>query len=92
MKIQAFLLRLGGVFRVFGIPADKGGHFIAGAIIALIFGLFFWPLIGLAVACLAAVGKEIHDSTGRGNVEFLDFIATALGGVLGWLVLVGAGA
>lgn len=82
MKNQSLLLRLGGVFRFVGIPTDKGGHFVAGAIIALGFGAFFGPCIGLAAAVAAGACKEWRDSTGRGHVEFLDFLATAAGGAV----------
>jgi hypothetical protein len=84
MKIQALLLRLGGVFRVFGLPADKGGHLIAGVLLGLLFGLIFWPVIGLAAACVAAVGKEIRDRLGYGTPDVFDALATMAGGVLAW--------
>jgi hypothetical protein len=67
---------------------DKKKHLIAGFIIASItFAafLFFAPhLAGLAAfyaAAQAGAIKEAYDATGRGHVEFLDFAATAIGGL-----------
>lgn len=59
---------------------DKVLHFAAGAAIAL---SIFWigPMLSLFAVALAGAAKEAWDSTGRGQVEFADFVWT----VLGWV-------
>jgi len=65
------------------LPADKAGHLIAGLACFCVFGLIS-PVVGLIAAVIVGAAKEAYDSTGRGNVEFLDFAATAAGGVIGF--------
>lgn len=57
---------------------DKRKHFIAGAIISLVIGIFC-PLLGVIAAMVAGACKEWWDSKGHGTVEALDFIFTCLG-------------
>lgn len=67
------------------MPTDKLLHLLVGsAIAALVYP--FGILWAIAAVSVAAVGKEIYDSTGRGNVELLDAMATLAGGavLLGW--------
>ena len=62
---------------------DKIYHLVAGFIISLIFGLIN-PFLGLALAIIAGVGKEIYDKKIKKSViDPLDVIATVLGGILG---------
>ncbi len=62
---------------------DKIYHLVAGFIISLIFGLIN-PVLGLALAIIAGVGKEIYDKKIKKSViDPLDVIATVVGGVLG---------
>lgn len=70
------------------IGRDKIGHAAFGAL-ACIAGLAFTgsPVVGLALAALAGVGKEAWDATGRGTVDLWDFVATMSGGAI---VAVGA--
>lgn len=68
---------------------DKVLHLILGFWIAVVFG-FMTRLaeIGLVVALFAGLAKELWDSANPPHkVELVDFFATAIGGVLGWLVL-----
>jgi hypothetical protein len=67
---------------------DKKKHLIAGFLIALatfaVFMLFAPHLAGYSAFCAAALAgalKEAYDATGRGHVEFLDFVATTAGGL-----------
>jgi hypothetical protein len=46
---------------------DKIYHLVAGFIISLIFG-FINPILGLALAIIAGVGKEIYDKTIKKSV------------------------
>ena len=62
---------------------DKIYHLVAGLIISLIFGLIN-PVLGLALAIIAGVGKEIYDKKIKKSViDPLDVIATVVGGILG---------
>ena len=62
---------------------DKVYHLVAGFIISLIFGLIN-PVLGLALAIIAGVGKEIYDKKIKKSViDPLDVIATVVGGILG---------
>ena len=65
------------------LPQDKANHLAYGLAIFCIVGLVS-PIAGLAAAVIAGALKEAYDSTGRGNVEFLDFVATAAGGAIGF--------
>ena len=62
---------------------DKIYHLVAGFTISLIFG-FINPVLGLALAIIAGVGKEIYDKKIKKSViDPLDVIATTVGGLLG---------
>ena len=68
---------------------DKIYHLVAGFIISLIFGLIN-PVLGLALAIIAGVGKEIYDKKIKKSViDPLDVIATVLGGILGTGLAIG---
>jgi hypothetical protein len=62
------------------IAKDKLGHFIAGMLLGI--AAFHHPAMGLLVPWMAGILKELHDSTGRGNVEFGDLTATVAGGTI----------
>ncbi len=65
------------------LPPDKAGHLIAGLLVYCVAGLVS-PVAGLAAAAIVGAAKEAYDATGRGHVEFLDFVATAAGGAIGF--------
>ena len=68
---------------------DKIYHLVAGFIISLIFGLIN-PVLGLALAIIAGVGKEIYDKKIKKSViDPLDVIATVVGGILGTGLAIG---
>ena len=64
------------------IPIDKQAHFLAGAAIASTVTLYSTPLLGLLLCCVAAVGKELYDATGRGTPDIWDAVVTILGGAV----------
>lgn len=64
-------------------PKDKQKHLVAGAGIYGVSLLLFPPAGALAVAAAVGIAKEAYDATGRGHVEFYDFLATVAGGVVG---------
>lgn len=76
-----------------GINADKYLHFIAGLLIAQItFALFSFfaqtwicAIISFFVSVIAGALKEAFDSK-YGVVSWKDFVATAIGGIVGTLL------
>ena len=68
---------------------DKKLHILAGLALSLVAGLLFCPLIGLAAAAVIGAFKEIVWDwlLEKGTPEFLDFVATVAGGVLGAVIL-----
>lgn len=63
---------------------DKQAHFWAGMAICLAVSLFAGPFIGLSVAVIASIVKEILDYFGNGTPDVLDAVATALGATVGF--------
>jgi len=71
------------------LQKDKVMHFCAGLALSLLAGLLFCPLIGLATAAaIGALKETIWDWwLKKGTPEFMDFVATVVGGVLGAVIL-----
>ena len=67
------------------MPTDKLLHILAGIAIAATVAPFGAVPAFLAVL-IAAIGKELYDSTGRGTPELLDAVTTIAGGLslLAW--------
>ena len=68
---------------------DKLKHLLTGIGIGLVFGVHFTPFIGLIIAVIVGALKEIiwDGLLKRGTSEFLDFLATALGGAIAYMVV-----
>lgn len=68
---------------------DKVLHFIAGLIIALLFGWLVYPAFGFFMSVLAGGLKEMvwDILLNRGTPEMRDFVATAKGGLVGCILL-----
>ena len=70
------------------IPRDKLLHFVGGAIFStLIYTITQNATYALIGAVLLGIAKEVYDSQGHGTVEVLDAVATALGGVVGAVII-----
>lgn len=70
---------------------DKILHFMAGAFISVVVGyLTRMPILGFLVACAIGLIKEFWDIE-HGTAEFLDFVATVLGGALFFTIFTIAG-
>ncbi len=71
------------------IPKDKKLHLLAGLALSILAGLLFCPIVGLATAAVVGALKEIIWDwlLKKGTPEFLDFVATVAGGVLGAVIL-----
>lgn len=61
--------------------ADKQGHFYIGCIVTFTATLFIPLLYAFILAIIVGIAKEVWDSFGNGHVEFLDGLATVLGGL-----------
>ena len=68
---------------------DKKLHLLAGLALALSAGLLFCPIVGLVTAAVIGALKEIIWDwlLKKGTPEFLDFVATVAGGVIGYTLL-----
>jgi len=71
------------------MPQDKKKHLLAGLALAIIAGLLFCPLVGLVTAAVVGALKEIIWDwlLKKGTPEFMDFVATVAGGVVGCALL-----
>ena len=81
------------------IAPDKWRHFIAGIIMGSLLQAFLWwlwpnqlGLVTIAVLTLVVVisyGFELFSKiTGKGRYDFMDAVASVVGGVLGMAVVV----
>lgn len=63
---------------------DKVYHYVAGNLVYVILFPFlkYDAIWGVGIV---AVGKELWDARSNGTVEFKDFLATVLGGLVVWL-------
>ena len=68
---------------------DKLKHLLAGIGISLVFSVQFSPLIGLITAAIVGALKEIIWDwlLKKGTPEFMDFLATALGGAIAYMAI-----
>ena len=66
---------------------DKQLHFLGGIVLALAFGLFLGAWVGLTAAIIAGIAKELYDMTGRGTPDVMDAVATIVGGLVGFTLI-----
>jgi hypothetical protein len=84
-KVNAFLAKL---YIPCKVPADKQMHFICGLVIAAL----LTPFIGaysIVVVAIVALLKEIYDYLHKDihTPDFWDWVATVLGGLVGFVVV-----
>ena len=61
---------------------DKFYHFFAGMLIYIAFNIFFNDWLSMIPVIVIGAAKEAYDYySGKGNPEWLDFIATVVGGL-----------
>ena len=84
-KVNAFLSQFCIVCKV---PCDKQMHFVCGFIIAAVLTPFIGAYSILVVAIIAAL-KEIYDARhpDKHTADFMDWVATVLGGIVGFVVV-----
>jgi hypothetical protein len=65
------------------LAKDKQLHLLAGFLVAMVAqGLTQNLWVALLAVGVVGAAKEAYDATGRGTVDFWDFIATVVGGAL----------
>lgn len=65
------------------IAGDKVVHLLAGAVIAIVTLLITEnSFFAIMMAAILGAAKEWWDGKGHGTVEFADFFATLIGGIL----------
>ena len=84
-KVNAFLAKL---YIPCKVPADKQMHFICGLVIAAL----LTPFIGaysIVVVAIVALLKEVYDYLHKEihTPDFWDWIATVLGGLVGFVIV-----
>jgi hypothetical protein len=84
-KVNAFLAKL---YFPCKVPADKQMHFIGGLVIAAL----LTPFIGaysIVVVAIVALLKEIYDYLHKDihTPDFWDWVATVLGGLVGFVIV-----
>lgn len=63
---------------------DKALHMLLGFAIVVIFFYLFGFLVAATACFVAAIGKEVYDKvSGKGTPDFLDIVATVVGGGVG---------
>jgi uncharacterized membrane protein YdcZ (DUF606 family) len=84
-KVNAFLSQFCIVCKV---PCDKQMHMLSGFIIAAVLTPFIGAYSILVVAVIALL-KEIYDALhpDKHTADFWDWVATVLGGVVGFVVV-----
>lgn len=61
---------------------DKVYHFFAGMMIYIFSNIFFNTWLSILPVIVIGAAKEVYDYySGKGNPEWLDFIATFIGGL-----------
>ena len=84
-KVNAFLAKL---YIPCKVPADKQMHFIGGLVIAAL----LTPFIGaysIVVVAIVALLKEIYDYLHKDihTPDFWDWVATVIGGLVGFVIV-----
>ena len=70
------------------IQQDKIKHFAVGLAVSIVaYVVTSSATIAFSLSALLGIGKEVYDSRGHGTVEVLDAVATALGGVVGVILV-----
>ena len=69
------------------LPQDKANHFVYGVGIFIVCLFFVSPVYAFAiVATIGALKEIVHDKImGKGTPDFWDFVATAAGGLAGFV-------
>lgn len=66
---------------------DKKLHMICGFLIAIAGGLLYSVKFGLLLSLAAGLAKELRDDIAYGVFDWLDFVATMAGGLVGCIVM-----
>jgi len=63
------------------IATDKQLHFLVGAVVLFTFATFGQAMLGLVIACVLGLGKEVHDCCRpkTNTAELADILYTVAG-------------
>ena len=67
---------------------DKVLHLTVGLIVCLVAGVLTTPAMGLLLGVIAGIIKEVYDKYNNGTVDVLDSLATTVGALIGFWLLV----
>jgi hypothetical protein len=71
---------------MYQLPADKANHFIYGVGLFIVLAFICDPLFAVVLVAVVATVKELYDGiTKTGTPDAWDAVATAAGGVAGYL-------
>ena len=71
---------------MYQVPADKANHFLYALVLFIPLAFVLTPVIALAAVVATGIVKEVYDKvTGTGTPDYLDAVATALGGLAGYV-------
>ena len=83
--MKAFIRKIWDAFvaLIYKVPYDKLLHFIAGLLIATLCALVFnWGAWCIAPVVVFAAAKEVFDRWTTGVMDWKDFLATVVGGLI----------
>lgn len=66
---------------------DKNLHALVNTIIVLLVGLLLNPIVGVIIAAIISIAKEIYDKKTTG-FDYQDLIADSIGILLGLFILI----
>lgn len=70
------------VKKILAVPQDKRLHFVAGLILSAFFAISLGMKVCIIPAIIAAFVKEFFDKWTAGEWEWMDLLATVLGGLV----------
>lgn len=69
------------------IPKDKIYHFLAGFLLCVVFSIINDPITGIGAAICGGVMKECYDQYTYDGADWVDMVATWLGGCVAFTLV-----
>ena len=71
---------------MYQVPADKANHALWGLALFIVLAFAVNPFLSVLIVISAGVVKELYDKvTSSGTPDYLDAVATGMGGVAGFI-------